>query len=31
MKWKSLLPLAAITVFAACQKIDLDLDTKEKC
>ena len=29
MKWKFLLPLAAITVFAACQKIDLDLDPKK--
>ena len=29
MKWKSLLPLATITIFAACQKIDLDLDPKK--
>jgi len=29
MKWKSLLPLALITFFAACQKIDIDLDPKK--
>ena len=29
MNWKSLLPLAAIILFSACQKIDLDLDPKK--
>ncbi len=29
MKWKQLFPIAAITVFAACQKIDIDIDQKK--